>query len=31
MEVTGLRKVYPNQMAKTVFFCPKAWQLLTEV
>lgn len=23
MEVTGLRKVYPNQMAKTVFFVLK--------
>ena len=25
MAVTGVRKVYANQMAKTVFFCPKDW------
>jgi hypothetical protein len=24
MAVTGVRNVYANQMAKTVFFCPKA-------
>ena len=25
MAVTGVRKVYANQMAKTVFFWPKDW------
>ena len=25
MEVNGEKKVYPSQMAKTVFFCPRDW------
>ena len=28
MAVTGVRNVYPIQMANTVFFCPKAWAAL---
>ena len=27
MAVTGVRNVYANHMAKTVFFCPRDWPL----